>query len=226
MKPVLLSFFTVAFLISLVAHNGKGTYSTNYNNSTWAQQAVDEVTTSQTTESFDETGKEENTSIRTILVGILVGIAITVFLVLIIGLILGVTVARTKYFSQAGSNNRLADIKFYINKHTIFRRFSILYFSGHTIINIASIITTLTTVYMVVDTSNAAEGQTIFLLLAAIFSSLGIVLRFDKIGGCYAQAMRVLEKAILTYLADPNEPLKLLVDANVKAEQIIENNYF
>lgn len=152
--------------------------------------------------------------------------------IVVVGGIIGITAYTNKntYFSCAGSADRLEAIGFFINKHTIFRRFSLGYSIIHYIFNVLSLITTLITVYMIVDTSAAEELQIIFLLLAAIFSSLVITLRFDKIGGCYAQAMRVLEKAILTYLADTNtntnKDMTPLVDANTKAEQIIENNYF
>ncbi len=159
---------------------------------------------------------------------IFVILVVILIILIIFGIFAGVTAYTRKntYFSQAAASERLNSIRFYINKHTIFRRFSMMYSVAHYFFYILSIITTLITVYMVVETSNAKDTQIIFLLLAAIFSSLVITLRFDKIGGYYAQAMRVLEKAILTYLADTNDTLTSLVEANAKAEQIIENNYF
>lgn len=82
------------------------------------------------------------------------------------------------------------------------------------------------TVYMAVDKNTKNEQQTGWLLLASILTSLTVILRFDKIGGCYAQAMRILETEILNYLADEHAGYQILIDANKRAEQCIEDKFF
>ena len=224
MKPFLLFFCTVTILIMVVACTGANTGSTNDNNQKLTEQITTAaVTSSQSGESSsDTTGKVMSISVVFMILVVLTG------LIILIGAILGITAykCKNKYFPESGVEDRLNKINFYINKHTIFRRFAMLYSIVHYLLQIISIVTTLITIYMVVDTSDKLKIQIIFLLLSAVFSSLGIILRFDKVGGCYAQAMRVLETAILTYLAGEDDSLLPLVDANKEAEEIIENNFF
>lgn len=208
MKPIILFFCIASLLIMATVHIGTNIRQTNDSNPMRMQITAVEIafppnegypfeegsentpqvsgttiaptddTTSQMNEDYPDTAsKLMYIPIIFMLFAILMGV------IILIGIVVGVSAYKGKntYFSQGDSSDCLGYIKFYINKHTIFRRFALMYSIIHYIILVLSLITTLITVYMVVETSNAKDIQIIFLLLSAIFSSLVITLRFDKV---------------------------------------------
>ena len=75
------------------------------------------------------------------------------------------------------------------------------------------------------DDKTEINTQIFFLLTAAITTNLMLGLRLDKISETYAQAMRILENAILKYSIKEEEKI-LLYEANEKAEQLMGNKFF
>lgn len=146
-----------------------------------------------------------------------------VFMIIVVTVI-GLNLNNSKYFSGTVKDQD-PQIKFFIKKHTIFRYFSLLYALIHYFLNIVSIITSFITVYMVMAKLEI-DTQILFLLTAAITTNLVIGLRVDKIAEAYAQAMRLLEYAILKFSLEDDSKAEILYEANDKAEQCIGNKFF
>ena len=64
------------------------------------------------------------------------------------------------------------------------------------------------------------------LLISAITTNLVLIFRFDRASECYANAMRIMERAILQYLSDDKKPKDILYRADDEAEQSIANKFF
>lgn len=60
-------------------------------------------------------------------------------------------------------------------------------------------------------------------VMASITTTLQTILRFDKVGEGYICAMRIIEQAILEYEDKKSATLEVLLQANIKAEEIIHN---
>lgn len=154
-----------------------------------------------------------------------------IFLLLLIvlifvGTLIGLHLNNSKYFDDVIKDKKCPEIKFFIKKHTIFRFFSLFYAVVHYFLNIVSVISSFITVYMIMDDTISLNTQLFFLLTAAITSNFVLGLRIDKISESYAQAMRILEKAILKYLMEEKIDIKILYEANEMAEQYISNKFF
>ncbi|BDZ81396.1 hypothetical protein [Claveliimonas bilis] len=113
----------------------------------------------------------------------------------------------------------------YYDKQMMFRKCYGFFIGVHYILMVLSISLTTITIYMVMDTKLNNIVRLTVSVLAAISTNLQIVLRFDKVAEGYICAMRILEQAILEY--EENEPATLdtLLQANIRAEEIIHNMY-
>ncbi|MCM1324991.1 MAG: hypothetical protein NC243_04020 [Lachnoclostridium sp.] len=151
-------------------------------------------------------------------------LAIIIFLI-IIGTVVGLKLSKSKYFDDV-IRTECPEIRFFIKKHTIFRFFSLAYAVIHYSLNIVAIMTSFITVYMVIDFNMGQNTRIIFLLTASITTNIVLGLRVDKISETYAQAMRILENAILKYLLAETTPTSVLYEANEEAEQLIGNKFF
>lgn len=79
------------------------------------------------------------------------------------------------------------------------------------------------TIYMVMDEKLNLSIRIIVSVMATVTTTLQTILRFDKVGEGYICAMRVLEQAILEYENKDSTTLEILLEANIKAEEIIHN---
>lgn len=147
------------------------------------------------------------------------------FLLIVIGIVIGLNLNKSKYF-EGISNNQCPEVDFFIKKHTIFRFFAMAYSIVHYSLNIISTTASFITVYMIMDSSIKLTMQIFFLLTAAIATNLMFGLRMDKISEAYAQAMRILENAILKYCLEKDSQKEILYEANEKAEQYIGCKFF
>lgn len=151
-------------------------------------------------------------------------ILVLIILLIIAGITIGLRLNNSNYFCNIIKDD-CPEIKFFIKKHTIFRFFALGYLIIHYFLNIISVTTSFITVYMVMDDKTEINTQIFFLLTAAITTNLLLGLRLDKISETYAQAMRILENAILKYSIKEEEKI-LLYEANEKAEQLMGNKFF
>lgn len=152
-------------------------------------------------------------------------IVVLVFFLILLGIIIGLRLNRSKYFDKI-IKDKSYEVEFFVKKHTLFRFFSIAYSIIHYSLNIISTTASFITVYMVIDSKTELSTQIFFLLTAAIASNLLLGLRMDRISETYAQAMRILENAILIFCLEEDSKKEILYEANEKAEQYIGNHFF
>lgn len=124
------------------------------------------------------------------------------------------------YFGFEQEDSKL---KFFLKKHDIFRRCALLYIGLHYLISILAVIFTLMTVYMILDKSINIYWQVLFLLMAAILSTLSCTLNLSDLAKVYFQAMRIMETAILQY-RETND-VNALIEANKEAEAFIGEKF-
>ncbi len=150
-----------------------------------------------------------------------------IIVVVVLGIMFATFANRNKYFKGAASPEVLqSGVSFYIKKHAIYRLFALTYATVHYILFAISTVTTLITIYMIMDKEFELELQIIFLLISAISGNFLSGFHLDKIAGVYAQAMRIEEKAILRYLENPSIGFAELIEANMAAEKVIEDKFF
>lgn len=173
-------------------------------------------------------------------------ILILIAILIIMGVSIGLHLDKSNYFQDViHTNSPLhSKLKFFIKKHTIFRFFALFYAVIHYVLNVISVATSFITVYMVMIEGDTLLNMRIFFLLtSAISTNLLIGFRLDKISGAYAQAMRILEEAILKCCdggkddklpengqSEDKQPennlYKMLYEANSKAEQYLGDKFF
>ncbi|MBQ3509760.1 MAG: hypothetical protein IJA90_07085 [Peptococcaceae bacterium] len=113
----------------------------------------------------------------------------------------------------------------YYDKQMIFRKCYGFFIGVHTLLVILSTVLTIITIYMVMDTQLALNIRITVGVLAAASANLQISLRYDKVAEAYIQAMRILEQAILEYEQTENASYQILLDANRRAEEVIQNRH-
>jgi heme/copper-type cytochrome/quinol oxidase subunit 4 len=113
----------------------------------------------------------------------------------------------------------------YYDKQMMYRKSYGFFIGVHYILVVMSVSLTVITIYMVMDTQLNNGLRLIISVLAAVSTNLQIVLRFDKVAEGYICAMRVLEQAILEYEERKDASLEILLQANIKAEEIIHNMF-
>lgn len=150
-------------------------------------------------------------------------VVIIIAILIIVVTTVGLHLNKSKYFQDIEEEGT-TEIKYFVKKHTVFRFFALLYAVIHYSLNIISVTSTFVTVYMAIDNTIGSNVQIFFLLTAAITTNLIFGLRIDKISEAYAQAMRILEYAILKYSLEGK--MDILYEANDKAEQCIGDKFF
>lgn len=111
----------------------------------------------------------------------------------------------------------------YYHKQRMFRLCYGFFIGVHYLLVVMSISFTSITIYMVMDTQLNLHIRIFISVMAAISTTLQTVLRFDKVGEGYICAMRIVEQAILEYENREITTLDILLEANMKAEEIIHN---
>lgn len=157
-------------------------------------------------------------------IAVIIVIVTILIVILVIALYLKLKNEHNYFIAKDNVEKDEAELYFYIKKHTIFRLCFLAYSITHYLLNIISIIFSMVTIYMVLDKSIDSNLQAVFLLVAAISTNLSISLRLDCIAEGYAQAMRIMEYAILNYIRK-GASLYSLCEANKKAEECIGNKF-
>lgn len=111
----------------------------------------------------------------------------------------------------------------YYEKQMMFRKCYGFFIGVHYILLVMSTSLTTITIYMVMDTELNNTIRLVVSVLAAISTTLQTILRFDKVAEGYICAMRILEQAILEYEEKKSSTLETLLQANVRAEEVIHN---
>jgi heme/copper-type cytochrome/quinol oxidase subunit 4 len=160
---------------------------------------------------------------------------ITISIGIIIGIIVFVIIVFLRFYNNRNIGkkffvdnekplNRVAPSMYY-DKQMMYRKSYGFFIGVHYILVVMSISLTVITIYMVMDTELNRRLRLIVSVLAAVSTNLQIVLRFDKVAEGYICAMRVLEQAILEYEEKQGTSLDILLQANIKAEEIIHNMF-
>lgn len=111
----------------------------------------------------------------------------------------------------------------YYEKQMMFRKCYGFFIGVHYILLVMSVSLTTITIYMVMDTELNNTVRLVVSVLAAVSTTLQVVLRFDKVAEGYICAMRILEQAILEFEEIESAKLETLLEANIRAEQVIHN---
>lgn len=111
----------------------------------------------------------------------------------------------------------------YYHKQRMFRLCYGFFIGVHYLLVVMSISFTSVTIYMVMDEQLDLYIRIFISVMAAITTTLQTILRFDKVGEGYICGMRIIEQAILEYEDKENSTLEVLLEANIKAEEIIHN---
>lgn len=149
--------------------------------------------------------------------------------VLIIGIILFFTHfyhnkdLGKKFFEDSEKPYNRKAPEMYYHKQRMFRLCYGFFIGVHYLLVVMSISFTSITIYMVMDTQLNLHIRIFISVMAAISTTLQTVLRFDKVGEGYICAMRIIEQAILEYENREITTLDILLEANMKAEEIIHN---
>lgn len=111
----------------------------------------------------------------------------------------------------------------YYHKQRMFRLCYGFFIGVNYLLVVMSISFTSVTIYMVMDDKLNLYIRISISVMAAITTTLQTILRFDKVGEGYICAMRIIEQAILEYENRESTTLDVLLNANIKAEEIIHN---
>lgn len=130
-----------------------------------------------------------------------------------------------KFFEDSEKPFNKKAPEMYYHKQRMFRLGYGFWVCTHYILLIMSISFTIVTIYMVMDEELNLYVRIIVSVMAAITTTLQIILRCDKISEGYICAMRIMEQAILEYETIENETLEILLQANIKAEEVIHNMF-
>lgn len=130
-----------------------------------------------------------------------------------------------KFFADSEKPFSKKAPEMYYHKQRMFRMGYGLWVCIHYLLLIMSISFTIITIYMVMDDKLNLNIRIIISVMAAITTTLHTILRCDKIAEGYICAMRIIEQAILEYENRENESLEILLQANIKAEEVIHNMF-
>jgi hypothetical protein len=159
----------------------------------------------------------------TISIGVIIGI-IGLIIISFLSFYNNRNIGKKFFVDNEKPLNRLAPSMYY-DKQMMYRKCYGFFIGVHYILVLMSTTLTVITIYMVMDTALNNMLRLVVSVLAAVSTNLQIVLRFDKVAEGYICAMRVLEQAILEYEERPDTSLEILLQANIKAEEIIHNMF-
>ncbi|MBU3876017.1 hypothetical protein HGO97_009340 [Faecalicatena sp. AGMB00832] len=153
----------------------------------------------------------------------------------VVGIVIGILVFFThfynnkdlgkKFFEESEKPFGKAAPSMYYHKQRMFRLCYGFFIGIHYLLVVMSISFTSLTIYMVMDDGLDLYIRIIISVMAAITTTLQTILRFDKVGEGYICAMRIIEQAILEYENRKESELDVLLDANLRAEEVIHNMY-
>lgn len=113
----------------------------------------------------------------------------------------------------------------YYHKQRMYRLCYGFFIGIHYLLVVMSVSFSSITIYMVMDEKLNLSIRIFISVMATITTTLQTILRFDKVAEGYICAMRTLEQAILEYENIELTTLDVLLQANIKAEEVIHNMY-
>lgn len=113
----------------------------------------------------------------------------------------------------------------YYHKQRMYRLCYGFFIGIHYLLVVMSVSFSSITIYMVMDEKLNLSIRIFISVMATITTTLQTILRFDKVAEGYICAMRILEQAILEYENIELTTLDVLLQANIKAEEVIHNMY-
>ncbi len=159
-------------------------------------------------------------------------IVVSVFVTLVvIGILLFFThfyhnkYVEKKFFEDSEKPFNKKAPEMYYHKQRMYRLCYGFFIGIHYLLVVMSVSFSSITIYMVMDEKLNLSIRIFISVMATITTTLQTILRFDKVAERYICAMRILEQAILEYENIELTTLDVLLQANIKAEEVIHNMY-
>ena len=130
-----------------------------------------------------------------------------------------------KFFEDSEKPFNKKAPEMYYQKQRMYRLCYGFFIGIHYLLVVMSVSFSSITIYMVMDEKLNLSIRIFISVMATITTTLQTILRFDKVAEGYICAMRTLEQAILEYENIELTTLDVLLQANIKAEEVIHNMY-
>ena len=130
-----------------------------------------------------------------------------------------------KFFEDSEKPFNKKDPEMYYHKQRMYRLCYGFFIGIHYLLVVMFVSFSSITIYMVMDEKLNLSIRIFISVMATITTTLQTILRFDKVAEGYICAMRTLEQAILEYENIKLTTLDVLLQANIKAEEVIHNMY-
>ena len=130
-----------------------------------------------------------------------------------------------KFFEDSEKPFNKKAPEMYYHKQRMYRLCYGFFIGIHHLLVVMSVSFSSITIYMVMDEKLNLSIRIFISVMATITTTLQTILRFDKVAEGYICAMRTLEQAILEYENIELTTLDVLLQANIKAEEVIHNMY-
>lgn len=130
-----------------------------------------------------------------------------------------------KFFEDSEKPFNKKASEMYYHKQRMYRLCYGFFIGIHYLLVVMSVSFSSITIYMVMDEKLNLSIRIFISVMATITTTLQTILRFDKVAEGYICAMRTLEQAILEYENIELTTLDVLLQANIKAEEVIHNMY-
>lgn len=130
-----------------------------------------------------------------------------------------------KFFEDSEKTFNKKAPEMYYHKQRMYRLCYGFFIGIHYLLVVMSVSFSSITIYMVMDEKLNLSIRIFISVMATITTTLQTILRFDKVAEGYICAMRTLEQAILEYENIELTTLDVLLQANIKAEEVIHNMY-
>lgn len=130
-----------------------------------------------------------------------------------------------KFFEDSEKPFNKKAPEMYYHKQRMYRLCYGFFIGIHYLLVVMSVSFSSITIYMVMDEKLNLSIRIFISVMATITTTLQTILRFDKVAEGYICAMRTLEQAILEYENIELTTLDVLLQANIKAEEVIHNMY-
>lgn len=130
-----------------------------------------------------------------------------------------------KFFEDSEKPFNKKAPEMYYHKQRMYRLCYGFFIGIHYLLVVMSVSFSSITIYMVMDEKLNLSIRIFISVMATITTTLQTILRFDKVAEGYICAMRILEQAILEYENIELTTLDVLLQANIKAEEVIHNMY-
>lgn len=130
-----------------------------------------------------------------------------------------------KFFEDSEKPFNKKAPEMYYHKQRMYRLCYGFFIGIHYLLVVMSVSFSSITIYMVMDEKLNLSIRIFISVMATITTTLQTILRFDKVAEGYICAMRTLEQAILEYENIELTTLDVLLQVNIKAEEVIHNMY-